>query len=177
MRIYRPTLYVGLGGTGCRVGAELERGLREHFPPDQLPSRVQFLYADLNENDLPAAAVRIRLATSFGTCPEVARSLCQGAAQSAVGWLPPPPGEPLIGPLALGACQLPAVGRTALFETLRERPSAVRIPLPSEIVTKSLPCNVFVAFSVAGGTGGGVFLDFLRLIADAFALEDLHVRI
>lgn len=37
MRIYRPTLYVGLGGTGCRVGAELERGLREHFP-DQLPS-------------------------------------------------------------------------------------------------------------------------------------------
>ncbi|RAS65788.1 tubulin-like protein [Lentzea atacamensis] len=54
MRIHRPTLYVGLGGTGCRVGAELERGLREHFPPDQLPSRVQFLYADLNENDLPA---------------------------------------------------------------------------------------------------------------------------
>ncbi|PWK86281.1 tubulin-like protein [Lentzea atacamensis] len=75
--------------------------------------------------------------------------------------------------------RLPAAGRrrTALFETLRERPSAVRIPLPSEIVTKSLPCNVFVAFSVAGGTGGGVFLDFLRLIADAFALEDLHVRI
>ena len=31
MKIYQPMLYVGLGGTGCQIGIELERRLREEL--------------------------------------------------------------------------------------------------------------------------------------------------
>ena len=31
MKIYQPMLFVGLGGTGGRIGAELERGLRREL--------------------------------------------------------------------------------------------------------------------------------------------------
>src|SRR6188472_3862684 len=69
MRIYQPMMFVGLGGTGCKVGAELEKRLREelcgpdgtrllgdvqnpNFLPYQLPSCLQFVYADLSSNEL-----------------------------------------------------------------------------------------------------------------------------
>jgi len=31
MKLYQPVLFVGLGGTGCDIGAELERRLREEI--------------------------------------------------------------------------------------------------------------------------------------------------
>src|SRR3954453_6450905 len=69
MKIYQPMLFVGLGGTGCKVGAELEKRLREELCgpdgtallaqsqdskmlPYQLPSCLQFVYADLSTNEL-----------------------------------------------------------------------------------------------------------------------------
>src|SRR4051794_34699782 len=69
MRIYQPMLFVGLGGTGCKVGAELEKRLREeicgpdgtrlladmegkNFLPYQLPACLQFVYSDLSSTEL-----------------------------------------------------------------------------------------------------------------------------
>ena len=66
MSLYQPVMFVGLGGTGCAIGAELERRMREEICgpdgldfrklrnredmlPFQLPSCIQFVYADLNE--------------------------------------------------------------------------------------------------------------------------------
>jgi len=68
-KIHQPLLFVGLGGTGCKVGAELEKRLREglcgpdgtalmsRMPdrdllPYQLPSCTQFVYADLSAAEL-----------------------------------------------------------------------------------------------------------------------------
>lgn len=65
MRLYQPVLFVGLGGTGCDIGAELERRMRDEICgpdgdrfrsqlpgarllPYQLPSCIQFMYADTN---------------------------------------------------------------------------------------------------------------------------------
>ena len=31
MKLYQPVLFVGLGGTGCDIGAEFERRLREEI--------------------------------------------------------------------------------------------------------------------------------------------------
>src|SRR5260370_7479268 len=70
MELYQPVLFVGLGGTGCDIGAELERRLREEIcGPDgnpfrhnkgsketmlsyQLPSCAQFVYPDMNQPNL-----------------------------------------------------------------------------------------------------------------------------
>src|SRR5512142_1262295 len=75
-RLYQPVLFVGLGGTGCDVGAELERRLRDEICgpdgtaflgarskagmlPYQLPACVQFVYADMNQADLDRMPQRV----------------------------------------------------------------------------------------------------------------------
>ncbi|TCO52949.1 tubulin-like doman-containing protein [Actinocrispum wychmicini] len=227
MQIYQPMLFVGLGGTGCRVGAELERRLREelcgpdgtalqavmqgkNFLPYQLPSCLQFVYADMSEDELGnlerrivpdasnlAAAERTMhmvrdLVPQYDTYPEVARSLRLSAAPYVDGWLPPPVGEPRIGPLSRGAGQLPTIGRAALFETFRAGLAPAQGPLLRAIGNinnslgelavlgggnRQMACDVFVAFSVAGGTGSGLFYDYLHLIGDAFARNNYRIRI
>jgi len=72
LNIYQPLVFVGLGGTGCAIGTELERRLRQAlcgpdgtafaermgvhgnsgYLPYQLPGCLQFVYADLNETEL-----------------------------------------------------------------------------------------------------------------------------
>src|SRR5260370_23510292 len=76
MKLYQPMLFVGLGGTGCQIGAELERRLRDELCgpdgtdlqremlgssllPFQLPSFLQFVYADLNEAELLRAKRKV----------------------------------------------------------------------------------------------------------------------
>lgn len=226
MKLPQPMLYIGLGGTGCQIGVELERRLRDelcgpdgtalhrdmlgsNMLPFQLPSFLQFIYADLNEQELLRARRRVvpteeylvaaaqtdhfiqRLVPRYRTYPEVARSLRANAYDETVAWLPPQEGEPRVAPLVLGAGQLPTVGRAALFETFRSGLGGVKQPLAEAIgrITKSggdmaalggrleQSCDVFVAFSVAGGTGAGIFYDFIHLVGTAFADEGFNAQI
>lgn len=154
MRIFDPMMFVGLGGTGCRVGVELERWLRDelcgpdgmdlirnfswqNYQPYELPSCLQFVYVDLNEDELnrtrrrvvptekefPAAARTAHLihdvVPKFDSYPEVARSLRATLGDHVKDWLPPREQEPLVAPLMRGAGQLPTVARAALFERMR----------------------------------------------------------
>ncbi|MFF0780399.1 tubulin-like doman-containing protein [Streptomyces sp. NPDC003720] len=216
MKIFQPMLFVGLGGTGGLVGAELERRLRTELcgpdgmalsrlgghAPYQLPDCLQFVYADYSETDLQrlpqfnvdpslrAAYSRTSRAThnllpNFDSSPEVTKMLRASLREEVAGWLPPIIGEPEVTPLHNGAGQLPTVGRAALFATLRHGLAPVLEPLLQAIdaIAKSAGelselgggkvtgCDVFVAFSVAGGTGAGIFLDYLHLINHAFRLR------
>lgn len=226
VKLYQPMLFLGLGGTGCQIGVELERRLRDelcgpdgtalqrlmlgsNMLPFQLPSFIQFMYADLNETELVRARRRVvpteehllaatqtdhfiqKLVPQYRTYPEVARSLRTNAYEETKAWLPAQDGEPRVSPLVLGAGQLPTVGRAALFETFRSGLDGVKGPLAEAIgrITKSggemaalgsrleQSCDVFVAFSVAGGTGAGIFYDFIHLLGDAFHREGFEAQI
>ncbi|MFE0255391.1 tubulin-like doman-containing protein [Streptomyces sp. NPDC059010] len=216
MKIFQPMLFVGLGGTGGLVGAELERRLRAELcgpdgmalsrqnghAPFQLPDCLQFVYADYSESDLQrlpqfnvdpslrAAYSRTSRAThnllpNFDASPEVTKMLRAVLRDEVADWLPPRMDEPKVTPLHAGAGQLPTVGRAALFATLRHGLNPVLEPLLQAIDAiakaggelselgggKVNGCDVFVAFSVAGGTGAGIFLDYLHLINHAFQLR------
>ncbi|WP_239334382.1 tubulin-like doman-containing protein [Frankia sp. CiP3] len=226
MNIYQPMLFVGLGGTGCLVGTDLERRLRDelcgpdgrdlidrvpgtNYLPYQLPSCLQFVYADLNQSELTRLRQRVvpaeehkeaagptlhlvhDLIPDLDTFPDVARSLRTNANDYVREWLPPPTGEPKVSPLVRGAGQLPTVGRAALFETFRNGLSPARKPLADatgEISNSAAElaalggrlgqtCDVFVAFSVAGGTGAGIFYDYLHLIGDVFQRTRFRAQI
>ncbi|TQK51321.1 tubulin-like protein [Streptomyces sp. SLBN-118] len=214
MKIYQPMLFVGLGGTGGRIGAELERGLRRELcgpdgtnlvaagrrAPFQLPDYLQFVYADFSESELDrlpqfsakgaeAAAyartsrvVHDLLPTGYDSSPEVTRMLRVALHDETHGWLPPQERQPRVAPLHNGAGQLPTVGRAALFATLRSGLEPVLRQLRVAISTISNSagdlrdlggrqirgCDVFVAFSVAGGTGAGIYYDFIHLIGHEF---------
>ncbi|MFW6641197.1 tubulin-like doman-containing protein [Nocardiopsis algeriensis] len=226
MKLYQPLLHVGLGGTGCRIGAELERRMREEFCgpdgtefqqrqpsadllPYQLPSCVQFVYADVNRSEIDSLPERVvpgrhhfaavertahyvrDLVPEVHTYPQAARSLRLSAADVVEPWLPPASGEPRVAPLDKGAGQFPTVGRAALFETFRNGIAPATAPLRAAInriatsagdlaaLGGELPrsCDVFVSFSVAGGTGAGIFYDYLHLIARAFQDSGLRSKI
>jgi hypothetical protein len=214
MKIYQPMLFVGLGGTGGRIGAELERGLRRELcgpdgtklvaagrrAPFQLPDCLQFVYADFSEAELDrlpqfsakgteAAAyartsrvIHDLLPAGYDSSPEVTRMLRVALHDETRDWLPPQERQPRVAPLHSGAGQLPTVGRAALFATLRSGLEPVLRQLRAAIGTignaagdlrdlggrQIRGCDVFVAFSVAGGTGAGIYYDFIHLIGHEF---------
>ncbi|MHA4774412.1 tubulin-like doman-containing protein [Streptomyces sp. MSC1_001] len=214
MKIYQPMLFVGLGGTGGRIGSELERGLRRELCgpdgtdlvdggrrlPFQLPDCLQFVYADFSEGELlnqpqfkakgaegaafarTSRMIRDLLPTDFDSSPAVTRMLRVSVPEETRLWLPPHARQPRVAPLNNGAGQLPTVGRAALFATLRSGLEPVLRQLREAIGAigqsagdlrrvgggRIRGCDVFVAFSVAGGTGAGIFYDFIHLIGHEF---------
>ena len=227
VEIYQPFMFVGLGGTGGKVGAELERWLRRNlrgadgetpigsdsrrYLAYELPACFQFVYADLDEREAHelrrqsappgdharAVSRTARVATNLvpvqRSYPEVSQSLRIAAGPEVRDWLPPADGEPNIAPLTLGAGQLPTIARAALFETMAtsggvevaQRPikGAINALATSADELAALggartnACDVFVVFSVAGGTGTGLFYDYLHLIADAFRGSGIEILI
>lgn len=231
MEIYQPFMFVGLGGTGGKVGAELELWLRRHlrgadgetpiggdtrrYLPYELPGCFQFVYADLDEREAyelrrqsappsnppgehdraiyRTAHVAANLVPVQRGYPEVAQSLRIAAEREVRDWLPPADGEPNIAPLALGAGQLPTIARGCLFETMATSGgvAVAQRPIRDAINTlggsadelaalggaKANACDVFVVFSVAGGTGTGIFYDYVHLIADAFRGSGIEILI
>ena len=114
----------------------------------------------------------------------VADALRTGASDAVRTWLPPEANEPKVAPLSIGAGQFPTVGRAALFETFRAAGGMSPLQEPLSTATGRLArargdlqahlgylpregCDIFVGFSVAGGTGAGIFYDFMRIIAAA----------
>ncbi|MFI1715841.1 tubulin-like doman-containing protein [Streptomyces litmocidini] len=214
MKIYQPMLFVGLGGTGGKIGSELERQLRRELCgpdgtdlvdggrrlPFQLPDCLQFVYADFSEGELlsqpqfrakgaegaafarTSRMVRDLLPTDFDSSPEVTRMLRVSVPEETRHWLPPQARQPRVAPLNSGAGQLPTVGRAALFATVRSGLEPVLRQLREAIGAigqaagdlkrvgggRIRGCDVFVAFSVAGGTGAGIFYDFIHLIGHEF---------
>ena len=225
-KITQPVLFVGLGGTGCDIGAELERSLREEIcgpdgrdfvdrrrgaalMPYQLPSCVQFVYADLNQAELDRLPLRVvpgpehvaaarqtahyvrDLVPDVDSYPDLARILRLSMAPIVDAWLPSPEGEPRVNPLRRGSGQFPTIGRAALFgmfrsgidSAVRDISQAIRNLADSGEDLYALggrpsrTVDVFVAFSVAGGTGAGIFYDYLHLIGDMFSQSSLKIKI
>ncbi|WP_051467603.1 tubulin-like doman-containing protein [Actinomadura oligospora] len=227
IKLHHPVMFVGLGGSGCRIGAELERRLREEIcGPDgtefrrrrdamryELPSCLRFVYADVSQAELerlpaqvvpdpahlPAARATAHylrgLVPRADTYPELARNL-RLWMPGAVDWLPPASGEPRVSPLTRGAGQLPTIGRAVLFESFRDGTGPVVRELDKAIGglasgtahadlfaladgdgADAAAVDVFVAFSVAGGTGAGLFHDILHLVAQRFERTALRPKI
>ncbi len=230
MILYQPVLFVGLGGTGCDIGAELERRMRDEicgadgndFRRDkqregmrafQLPSCIQFVYADMNQAELdrlprrvvpgpeyqsavaPTAHYVTGLVPDVVSYPELAMRLRLEEKQVVEGWLPPwSDDEPKVNPLFRGAGQFPTIGRAALFGTFRDESGVEPAIRDLKTAIGKLATSgedlhalggkpprgvdVFVAFSVAGGTGTGIFYDYLHLIADTIkSNSNLRVKI
>jgi tubulin-like protein len=110
-------------------------------------------------------------------------------ANETVFWLPDWEGEPQVSPLSAGAGQLPTVGRAALYETFRATGGTYPVTQPIGEAFARLAASagdlaaisgdsahagydVFVGFSAAGGTGGGICYDVIRLIAHVHAQQN-----
>jgi hypothetical protein len=223
MQIDHPILVIGLGGTGGKFGAELERRLRQEIcgpdgrkwidetgfdrDPHQLPSCLQFIYVDIDQRDLarltePPADLKVAYGRTRHTVSDllpaldsyalVSQYLHTRAEDQVRHFLPPAVGEPRVAPLSRGAGQLPTIARACLFAKIRQAGmEKVQAPI-NEAVTKlrdcavdldslggvnARSCDVFIAFSVAGGTGNGMFYDYIHLVSDAFSRTTMTIQV
>jgi len=98
-------------------------------------------------------------------------------------WLPGSSGEPAIAPLSMGAGQFPTVGRAAFFNVLEDHGTTAlfnEIDRPLKRIAASMgelqakvtgggsaitDVTIYVGFSIAGGTGTGLFMDMIHLLS------------
>jgi len=210
-------MYIGLGGTGLKVGTELEQLLRRQicgadgralvgkgkfssYKRDQLPPFFQSVYIDYSQQEM--AGVRDFLrdldSTAIDRTTSFVATLSSAAAYQHIAaklraehndlvkdWLPGPDGEPTHAPMSTGAAQFPTVGRAALFDRLSDvgidgvfRPmqeafarlanSQGDLDAYTDVVGAGKKSGhswvvIFVATSLSGGTGSGLFLDVVKI--------------
>ena len=117
----------------------------------------------------------------------IAEGLRAQMPEDVKGWLPKSDNEPNVAPISAGAGQYPLVGRAALFNALQ--PNAESFLSNFDDAIKSIAQDggslttlgpdsgvsqdlyVYVAFSVAGGTGTGIYYDILHLLEEKIRRE------
>lgn len=207
--IRQRVLYVGIGGSGLDLGIMLDEALRRQvcgldgraltrkgavfagFQPNQLPNFIQSVYIDFAADSLENVTRAIKggnahaagdLIPTIDNYPALALDLRMNCDEETVGWIPPKTSEePNTRPLNGGAGQFPAVGRAAMFHSIKhqgyEAALGQKMSQAISLLTdgsgqidaytgeRSLDSiAVYVGFSLSGGTGCGLFLDILYLL-------------
>ena len=185
-QVFRPTLLVGLGGTGCRIAENVYA--RALATGAGLQGRIQVIGFDTDENDMRRRAglgdrQRVRFSSNFTVeelldrFPDVERNWFV-APRSSI------PMEIRRMTLLDGAAQLRMLTRLGLYEAQRDG----RIDLAIGTVASQLAqhdnragysgqINVLVVGSLAGATGSGSFLQFALLINDICAQHNIEAGV
>jgi len=175
----RPTLVVGLGGTGHRVVLQLKSLIWQNWSLEQSQDRIKFLVFDTAHEELAVThngqKVVVERGHEFydiGQTPvgKIKRNLeRQAAIQARLGGimasLPPTV-------LRNGAKQLRPLGLLALLWRYIDIEAALRDAIWSlagrQHNERREGVNVFIANSLVGGTGSSAFLDVAYIIRDLF---------
>lgn len=194
---FRPTLLVGVGGTGCRIAETVYR--RALTAGDTMKGRVQVIGFDTDENDMRrrrslSDQQRVRFSTNvtveelLDRYPEVERD-----------WFVPRATLPMeIRRMTMldGAAQIRMFTRLALHDALRQQGIQNAIGAAVQGLAQhdnrsgyAGKINVLMLGSLAGATGSGSFLQLAMLIKDIcekrnvdastrglFLMPDIYVR-
>ncbi len=190
---YRPTLVLGLGGTGTIVLKRLKRLIREKFQ-DKRVDLFQFLALDTEFESMDYyqrldVAEFLNLAENTILGNQIVQAMVtEGTDEIYKGlraWWPfDAKGKPFQpGDITSGAKATRCVGRLALWyrgmEVFRsierkfDNALLIRGLRRSEIPSTGNAAKVFIICSLAGGTGSGMFIDIaymVRSILDRFGL-------
>ena len=170
---FRPTLFVGIGGTGCRVVAHLSSRAARFPGHDGCPPLHRCLLIDTDVVDLTHVTDRHSHddATDWTVIPVPVRSAkSYKARNNSSGWLsrrwlyhiPKQPSTNHLRPLG----RLAIVDHQAsVLEQIKLQWAQLQEDL--ELQDNPLSPQVVVVASLAGGTGGGMFIDASYLVAEA----------
>ena len=120
----------------------------------------------------------LSVAQSYGS---IAQNLRSTMPEDVKNWLPKSESEPNVSPISAGAGQFPLVGRAALFNALQPNAESFMSNFDKALNNMSIATGlstlgpksgvspdlyIYVAFSIAGGTGTGIFYDILHLLEE-----------
>ncbi|MEL0238351.1 MAG: tubulin-like doman-containing protein [Gammaproteobacteria bacterium] len=125
----------------------------------------------------------LSVSKSYGA---IASGLRASMPEDVKSWLPTSESEPNVSPISAGAGQYPLVGRASLFNALQPNAESFLSNFDKAIESISQAKGlstlgpkdgvspdlyVYVAFSIAGGTGTGIYYDILHLLEEKIRRE------
>lgn len=173
--VFRPTVVIGLGGTGYGAVLKLKKHFRDAY--GSVPQIIRFLTFDTTEDVEHSERTRDGLPVTLE--PRTEQHVIQvanpagllGNGNEAIdSWWP---SNIPIGAIIAGAGQVRARGRLALFANSEEIISAIKKAIEDVGLIKTFKqmykenflvserggVEIYIVASLAGGTGSGMFLD------------------
>lgn len=186
--VFRPTVVIGLGGTGYGALLKLKKRFVDAY--GSIPPIIRFLSIDTTENaegtsSEPEAAQDVQLDHNEKYVLQVGNpaNLVNGTNPHIDEWWPP---EIPTSAIIAGAGQVRARGRLALFAKASEVHGRIRRAVEDVRnirnqkqayaeafqVSERAGVEVYVVGSVAGGTGSGTFLDVAFMARDVIGSDE-----
>lgn len=176
----RRTIYIGIGGTGIKTVLKVKENFL-NSSNGRIPSMIKFLCIDTNRGDLNGKDIdEVRLTELEKVPLFVSRPRAQyntGVEHGRYNWLPEENNASIDNISGTGAGQVRSNGRFILeYNEKREQAVSSRIQsIYNEMIDETnddpiyetMPTaktDVFLAFSIAGGTGSGMFLQVASII-------------
>ena len=183
---YRPTLIVGLGGTGLTVVQKLRRRVRKFFP-DEDRDVFQFLVFDTMPQQSSRNLERLPEREFYylgGVDGDGLISRLERFPLLEAWW---PHRDYYPGFISDGAGAVRSVGRLALFQKIDIVHGALQGAVASAVEVsagrltdrpiKGEKAKVYIICSLCGGTGSGLFLDMAYLARSALQAQGMEVSV
>ena len=178
MATIRPSIYVGLGGTGIKAVSQTKKMFEDAFGKDNIPSQIAFAAIDFDlaeDPNLPTPMREDFLSVTNAGSPrqlyDVRRKLGE------YSWMFPGNSRFIGNLISDGASQVRTYGRflTEMIINNIERRIAdcytqvTNIQQDMDInVDKTASVDIHIAMSLAGGTGCGSFLNVASMLRDKY---------
>ena len=170
---HRPTLYIGIGGSGCKTVSLIKNNFREKYGSDKIPGYIRFFCIDTDicmdetlkddtyiigqEDSSPKEYLDFNIGNKTGLCDWYIDN--QSSSNADV--------------CGTGACR--ADGRLAMEVSQKHILAKIRIII-SELLdaahnSGSVDIDVRFVMSLAGGTGSGIFIPLAMLVSQFKAVN------
>lgn len=187
--MYRPTLVIGIGGTGTLVIKRLKRLIRERFG-ERHSELFQFLAIDTEAETIGSQRLEVHEFLNMAETNILATNLVQAMMRDDTAeiysslreWWPMSGDKPFLpGDIVSGAKATRCIGRMALWCRGLDVYSAIRSKLKTALQIRGLrrsdvpatgnAAKAFIVSSLAGGTGSGMYLDIAYMVREAIRQE------
>ena len=178
----RPTIYIGLGGTGIRAIAQTKKMYEDAYGVGKIPPQVAFIAVDF---DLAAPSDR-SLATniapdflSLNILANPQQFYVEGVKQSDYKWVFKGNGRFIGKQIAEGASQVRTTGRfytEMVLDKIRQRikyawQQVNSVAKVTQKVDKTAAVDIHIVMSLAGGTGCGSFINVAEMIRNTWPTQ------
>ncbi len=183
----RPSIYIGLGGTGIRILAAIKKHYEDVYGKGNIPPIVNFLaidfnLAEINNPELPTSLEEDALLIPYNGSP--IQHFAVQEKRGAYNWLFPGNTASLAHRISDGACQVRTTGRFYTEYIIHTIEAALeqrwlQVTHSTYVNENGTPIHckwigIYILTSLCGGTGAGSFLNVAELIHRKYS-ERAHI--
>ena len=178
----RPTIYIGLGGTGIRAIAQTKKMYEDAYGVGKIPAQVAFIAVDFDLAAPSDKSLATNIAPDFLSLNILANPqqfYVEGTKQSDYKWVFKGNGRFIGKQIAEGASQVRTTGRfytEMVLDKIRQRikyawQQVNSVAKVTQKVDKTAAVDIHIVMSLAGGTGCGSFLNVAEMIRNTWPTQ------